>query len=81
MKTVYALMTNTFGEPRVFGVYKDAKGAALAFEHLSLQADPNDEFRIKRMYVEKAQDVQECLDHCRAQRATDAVLEAANESN
>ena len=81
MKTVYALMTNTFGEPKLFGVYKDAKGAALAFEHLSLQADPNDEFRIKRMYVEKAQDVQECLDHCRAQRATDAVLEAANESN
>ena len=81
MKTVYTLMTNTFGEPRVFGVYKDAKGAALAFEHLSLQADPNDEFRIKIMYVEKAEMVQECLDHCRAQRATDAVLEAANESD
>jgi len=81
MKTVYTLATNTFGEPRVFGVYKDAKGAALAFEHLSLQADPNDEFRIRRMYVEKAQDVQECLDHCRAQRAANEVLEAANESN
>ena len=81
MKTVYTLTTNTFGEPRLFGVYKDAKGAALAFEHLSLQADPNDEFRIKRMYVEKAEMVQECLDHCRAQRAADAVLEAANESD
>ena len=33
------------------------------------------------MYVEKAEMVQECLDHCRAQRATDAVLEAANESD
>ena len=81
MKTVYALMTNTFGEPKLFGVYKDAKGAALAFEHLSLQADPNDEFRIQCVEIEKAQDVQACLDHCRAQRATDAVLEAANESN
>ena len=81
MKTVYTLTTNTFGEPRLFGVYKDAKGAALAFEHLSLQADPNDEFRIKRMYVEKAEMVQECLDHCRAQRAANEVLEAANESN
>ena len=81
MKTVYTLTTNTFGEPRLFGVYKDAKGASLAFEHLSMNADPNDEFRIRRMPIEKAQDVQECLDHCRAQRATDAVLEAANESN
>ena len=81
MKTVYTLTTNTFGEPRLFGVYKDAKGAALAFEHLSLQADPNDEFRIKRMYVEKTAMVQECFDHCRAQRAANEVLEAANESN
>ena len=81
MKTVYTLTTNTFGEPRVFGVYKDAKGAALAFEHLSLQADPNDEFRIKRMYVEKTAMVQECFDHCRAQRAANEVLEAANETS
>ncbi len=81
MKTVYTLTTNTFGEPRLFGVYKDAKGASLAFEHLSLQADPNDEFRIKRMYVEKAEMVQECLDHCRAKRELEAVLEASDESN
>ena len=81
MKTVYTLMTNTFGEPRLFGVYKDAKGAALAFEHLSIQADPNDQFRIQCMPIEKAEQVQECLDHCRAQRAANEVLEAANESN
>ena len=81
MKTVYALMTDTFGEPRLFGVYKDAKGASLAFEHLSMNADPEDEFRIRRCVVEKAERVQECLDHCRAQRAANEVLEAANESN
>ena len=81
MKTVYALMTNTFGEPKLFGVYKDAKGVSLAFEHLSFQADPNDEFRIQCVEVEKAERVQECLDHCRAQRAANEVLEAANESN
>ena len=81
MKTVYTLTTNTFGEPRLFGVYKDAKGASLAFEHLSMNADPNDEFRIKRCLIEKTEMVQECLDHCRAQRAADEVLEAANESN
>ena len=81
MKTVYTLTTNTFGEPRLFGVYKDAKGASLAFEHLSLQADVNDQFRIQRMEVEKTEMVQACLDHCRAERAANEVLEAANESD
>ena len=81
MKTVYTLTTNTFGEPRLFGVYKDAKGAALAFEHLSIQADPNDQFRIQCMPIEKAEQVQECLDHCRAKKELEAVLEAADESN
>ena len=81
MKTVYTLTTNTFGEPRLFGVYKDAKGASLAFEHLSMNADPNDEFRIKRCVIEKTVMVQACLDHCRAERAANEVLEAANESN
>ena len=81
MKTVYTLMTNTFGEPRLFGVYKDAKGAALAFEHLSIQADPNDQFRIQCMPIEKAEQVQECLDLCRAKKELEAVLEAADESN
>ena len=77
MKTVYALMTNTFGEPRLFGVYKDAKGASLAFEHLSMNADPNDEFRIKHAVVEEYADVLESKVQCDKNRA-EAMADVSN---
>ena len=77
---VYSLMTNTFGEPRLFGVYEDAQAAALAFEHLSKHADPNDEFRIKYDEVETYAEVKESLDRCNACHAIDNALTETGET-
>ena len=33
-KSVYTVTTNFFGEPRLFGVYKEAQGALTAIQHL-----------------------------------------------
>ena len=65
---VWTITTNTFGEPRLFGVYEDAKGAYKAAEHLSFHADPEDEFRIRYTEVEETKDVIERVDSCEANR-------------
>ena len=52
MKTVWTITTNTFGEPRMYGVYENAGAAAIAFEHLTNCSDPDDEYRIKHAIIE-----------------------------
>jgi hypothetical protein len=75
-KSVYTVTTNFFGEPRLFGVYKEAAGALLAVQHLTEGScvDDNDEFRIRKCEIESTESVQEQLDRCRAHRAVDAAL-------
>ena len=71
---IYSITTNTFGEPRLFGVYESAQAAALAFEHLTKYADPGDEYRIKYDWVETYAKVKESIDRCNACHAIDEAL-------
>ena len=71
---IYSITTNTFGEPRLFGVYESAQAAALAFEHLTKCADPGDEYRIKYDRLETYAEVKESLDRCNACNTIDRVL-------
>ena len=75
-KPVFTLTTNFFGEPRLFGVYKDAEGALAAVQHLTEtgQADIDDEFRIRKCEVESTKSVTEHLNRCRAHRAVEEAL-------
>ena len=75
-KSVFTVTTNFFGEPRLFGVYKDAEGALAAVQHLTEtgQADIDDEFRIRKCEVESTKSVKEQLNRCRAHRAVEEAL-------
>ncbi len=75
-KSVFTVTTNFFGEPRLFGVYKEAAGAIAAVQHLTEtgQADIDDEFRIRKCEVESTKSVTEQLNRCRAHRAVQDVL-------
>ena len=77
-KSVFTVTTNFFGEPRLFGVYKEAEGALAAIQHLTEGGCPDDgdEFRIRKCEVESTKSVTEALNRCRAHRAvTDALPE------
>ena len=80
-KSVFTVTTNFFGEPRLFGVYKDAEGALTAVQHLteSGQTDIDDEFRIRKCEVESTKSVTEQLNRCRAHRAVSDALPADEE--
>ena len=65
---IYSITTNTFGEPRLFGVYESAQAAALAFEHLTKCADPGDEYRLEYEPVRTAKEEKESLANCRRAR-------------
>ena len=75
-KSVFTVTPNFFGEPRLFGVYKEAAGAIAAVQHLTEtgQADIDDEFRIRKCEVESTKSVTEQLNRCRAHRAVQDVL-------
>ena len=75
-KSVFTVTTNFFGEPRLFGVYKEAAGAIAAVQHLTEtgQADDGDEFRIRKNEVETTKRVTEALNRCRAHRAVADAL-------
>ena len=75
-KSVFTVTTNFFGEPRLFGVYKDAEGALAAVQHLTEtgQADIDDEFRIRKCEVESTKSVKDQLNRCRAHRAVQDAL-------
>ena len=75
-KSVYTVTTNFFGEPRLFGVYKEAQGALTAIQHLTEGGSPEngDEFRIRKCEVESTKSVTEQLNRCRAHRAVEDAL-------
>ena len=75
-KSVYTVTTNFFGEPRLFGVYKEAEGALAAVQHLTEGGSPDngDEFRIRKCEVESTKSVTEALNRCRAHRAVEDAL-------
>jgi len=75
-KSVFTVTTNFFGEPRLFGVYKEAAGAIAAVQHLTeaSNADDGDEFRIRKCEVESTKSVTEQLNRCRAHRAVQDAL-------
>ena len=75
-KSVYTVTTNFFGEPRLFGVYKEAEGALAAVQHLTEGGCPDDgdEFRIRKCEVESTKSVTEQLNRCRAHRAVQDAL-------
>ena len=75
-KSVFTVTTNFFGEPRLFGVYKEAAGALAAVEHLTEGGSPDDgdEFRIRKCEVESTKSVTETLNRCRAHRAVSDAL-------
>ena len=80
-KSVFTVTTNFFGEPRLFGVYKDAEGALAAIQHLTEGGCPDDgdEFRIRKCEVESTKSVTEQLNRCRAHRAVEDALPADEE--
>ena len=80
-KSVYTVTTNFFGEPRLFGVYKEAAGALASVEHLTEGGCPDegDEFRIRKCEVESTKSVTEQLNRCRAHRAVSDALPADEE--
>ena len=65
---VWTLTTDTFGEPRLLGVYEDAKGVARELTHLARIADAGDEFRIRFAEVEETSDVELRTQQCEAAR-------------
>ena len=75
-KSVFTVTTNFFGEPRLFGVYKEAEGALAAVQHLTEGGSPDDgdEFRIRKCEVESTKSVKEQLNRCRAHRAVADAL-------
>ena len=75
-KSVFTVTTNFFGEPRLFGVYKEAQGALTAVQHLTegCNVDEGDEFRIRKCEVESTKSVTEQLNRCRAHRAVEDAL-------
>ena len=75
-KSVFTVTTNFFGEPRLFGVYKEAEGALAAIQHLTEGGSPDDgdEFRIRKCEVESTKSVTETLNRCRAHRAVSDAL-------
>ena len=80
-KSVFTVTTNFFGEPRLFGVYKEAAGALAAVEHLTEGGSPDDgdEFRIRKCEVESTKSVIEARNRCRAHRAVADALPADEE--
>ena len=75
-KSVFTVTTNFFGEPRLFGVYKEAEGALAAVQHLTegCNVDEGDEFRIRKCEVESTKSVTEQLNRWRAHRAVSDAL-------
>jgi len=75
-KSVFTVTTNFFGEPRLFGVYKEAEGALAAVQHLTegSNVDEGDEFRIRKCEVESTKSVTEARNRCRAHRAVEDAL-------
>ena len=67
-KSVFTITSNCFGEPRLMGVFGNAKAALLRLEHLTESADPYDEYRLQYEPVHTAKQEKESLTNCRRAR-------------
>ena len=67
-KSVFTITSNCYGEPRLIGVYGNAKAALLRLEHLTEFADPGDEYRLEYEPVRTAKQEKESLTSCRRAR-------------
>ena len=68
MTNVFTITSNCFGEPRLMGVYSNAKAALIRLEHLTEFADPGDEYRLEYEPVRTAKQEKESLADCRRAR-------------
>ena len=67
-KHVFTITSNCYGEPRLIGVYGNAKAALTALEHLTDFTDPGDEYRLEYETVRTAKEEKERLTNCRRAR-------------
>ena len=67
-RPVFTITSNCFGEPRLMGVYSNAKAALIRLEHLTEFADPGDEYRLEYEPVRTAKQEKESLANCRRAR-------------
>ena len=67
-RPVFTITSNCFGEPRLMGVYSNAKAALIRLEHLTEFADPGDEYRLEYEPVRTAKQEKESLADCRRAR-------------
>jgi len=68
MTNVFTITSNCCGEPRLIGVYSNAKAALIRLEHLTEFADPGDEYRLEYESVRTAKQEKESLANCRRAR-------------
>ena len=68
MTNVFTIVSNCYGEPRLMGVYSNAKAALIRLEHLTEFADPGDEYRLEYEPVRTAKQEKESLTNCRRTR-------------
>ena len=67
-KHVFTITSNCFGEPKLMGVYSNAKAALIRLEHLTEFADPGDEYRLEYEPIRTAKEEKESLANCRRAR-------------
>ena len=78
---VFTITSNCFGEPRLMGVFGNAKAALIRLEHLTEFADPGDEYRLEYEPVRTAKQEKESITNCRRARLERlAEEETSNES-
>ena len=65
---VFTITSNCYGEPKLMGVYGNAKAALIRLEHLTEFADPGDEYRLEYEPVRTAKQEKESLANCRRAR-------------
>ena len=65
---VFTITSNCYGEPKLMGVYGNAKAALIRLEHLTEFADPGDEYRLEYEPVRTAKQEKESLTNCRRSR-------------
>ena len=80
-KQVFTITSNCYGEPRLMGVFGNAKAALLRLEHLTEFADPGDEYRLEYEPVRTAKQEKESLTNCRRARLERLAAEESTDSN
>ena len=79
MKTVWTVVSNCCGEPRLMGVYENAGAVALAYEHYTRCCnDVGDEYRIEHANVQEYSDLVEQFEACNKRRLEAIAKDEAN---